>query len=123
VRFLTRHGRWIGYNPQRQNRIQALLQRWGGITVIISRTLTSSLSSVVSIFAGMSRYRFLRFMGFALFGRLVWTSAYLGLGYGIGGNIDAASQFLANLSGLVIAVGVLVVSSAYRAGTKPSTAG
>jgi membrane-associated protein len=120
--FLARHGRWIGYNPQRRDNIQALLQRWGGVTVIISRTLTSSLSSVVSIFAGVSRYRFSHFLGFALLGRLIWTSAYLGLGYGIGNNIDAASQFLGNLSGLVIALGVLVVSSAYRAGfTQPET--
>ena len=114
--FLARHGRWIGYSAQRRDNIQALLQHWGGVTVIVSRTLTSSLSSVVSIFAGVSRYRFSRFLGFALFGRLIWTAAYLGLGYGIGGNIDAASQFLANLSGLIIALGVLVVASAYRAG-------
>ena len=114
--FLARHGRWIGYSPQRRDNIQALLQRWGGVTVIISRTLTSSLSSVVSIFAGISRYRFSHFLGFALLGRLIWTSAYLGLGYGIGNNIDAASQFLGNLSGLLIAVGIMVVSSAYRAG-------
>src|ERR1017187_2357834 len=64
--FLARHGRWIGYSPQRRDNIQALLQRWGGVTVIISRTLTSSLSSVVSIFAGISRYRFSHFLGFAL---------------------------------------------------------
>ena len=120
--FLARHGRWIGYSAQRRDNIQALLQKWGGMTVIVSRTLTSSLSSVVSIFAGVSRYRFAHFLGFALFGRLIWTSAYLGLGYGIGGNIDAASQFLANLSGLMIALGVLVVSSAYRAGIMPSEA-
>jgi len=114
--FLARHGRWIGYSPQRRDNIQALLQRWGGVTVIISRTLTSSLSSVVSIFAGVSRYQFSHFLGFALLGRLIWTSAYLGLGYGIGNNIDAASQFLGNLSGLLIALGVLVVSGAYRLG-------
>ncbi len=119
--FLARYGRWIGYSPQRRDSIAALLQRWGGIAVIISRTLTSSLSSVVSIFAGVSRYRISHFLGFALLGRLIWTSAYLGLGYGIGGNIDAASQFLGNLSGLIIALGVLVVASAYRAGRKLST--
>lgn len=114
--FLARHGRWIGYSPQRKDDIQSLLQRWGGITVIVSRTLTSSLSSVVSIFAGVSRYRFSHFLGFALFGRLIWTSAYLGLGFGIGSNIEAASQFLGNLSGLLIALGVLIVSGAYRVG-------
>ena len=91
--------------------------------MIISRTLTSSLSSVVSIFAGISRYRFSHFLGFALLGRLIWTSAYLGLGYGMGNNIDAASQFLGNLSGLIIALGVLVVAGAYRAGMMRPEAG
>ena len=84
--------------------------------MIISRTLTSSLSSVVSIFAGISRYRFSHFLGFALLGRLIWTSAYLGLGFAVGSNIEAASDFLGNLSGLVIALGVLIVASVYRAG-------
>ncbi len=117
--FLARYGRWVGYSPQRRDSIAVLLQRWGGITVIISRTLTSSLSSVVSIFAGVSRYRLSHFVGFALIGRLIWTSAYLGLGCSIGGNIDAASQSLGNLSGLLIALGVLVVASTYRAVITP----
>ena len=114
--FLARHGRWIGYSAERKGHIQALLRRWGGITVIVSRTLTSSLSSIVSLFAGVGRYQFSHFLGFALAGRMIWTSAYLGLGYGIGNKIEAASQFLGNLSELVIALGVLVVSAVYRAG-------
>jgi len=116
-KFLNRQGRWIGYSDERRATVEALLRNWGGLTVIVSRTLTSSLSSVVSIFAGVSRYRFAHFLGFALLGRLIWTAAYLGLGYGIGGNIDAASQFLGNLSGLIISLGVLVVASAYRLGS------
>jgi membrane-associated protein len=120
--FLARHGRWIGYSAERMAHVQALLQRWGGVTVIVSRTLTSSLSSVVSLFAGVSRYRFTHFMGFALVGRVIWTSAYLGLGFGIGNNIDAASQFLGNLSGLLAALAVLVIAAAYRAGaSQPET--
>jgi len=71
----------------------------------------------------VSRYQFSHFLGFALLGRLIWTSAYLGLGYGIGNNIDAASQFLGNLSGLIIALGVLVVAGAYRAGMMRPEAG
>lgn len=114
--LLVRYGRWIGYSAERKAHVQALLARWGGMTVIISRTLTSSLSSIVSLFAGIGRYGFARFLSFALAGRLVWTSAYLGLGYAVGTNIDAASQFLGNLSGLIIALGVLVVAGAYRAG-------
>ena len=114
--FLARHGRWFGYSPKRKDHIQSLLERWGGVTVIISRTLTSSLSSIVSLLAGVSRYRLSAFLGFALLGRLIWTSAYLGLGFAVGNNIDAASQFLANLSGLLVALGILIVSAAYRVG-------
>jgi membrane protein DedA with SNARE-associated domain len=114
--FLARHGRWIGYSPKRKDHIQSLLQHWGGVSVIISRTLTSSLSSIVSLLAGVGRYPLSHFLGFALVGRLIWTSAYVGLGFAVGKNIDAASQFLANLSGLLVALGVLAVAAAYRAG-------
>lgn len=93
-----------------------LFRRWGGATVIVSRTLTSSLSSLVSLFAGLGRYGFAHFLSFALVGRLIWTSACLGLGYAVGSNIEAASQLLGNLSGLIISLGVLVAASAYRAG-------
>jgi len=68
------------------------------------------------LFAGVGRYGFARFLSFAAVGRLIWTSAYLGLGYGVGSNIEAASQFLGNMSGLLIALGVLVVAGTYRAG-------
>jgi membrane protein DedA with SNARE-associated domain len=115
-RLLVRYGRWIGYSVERKAQIQGLLARWGGVTVIISRTLTSSLSSIVSLFAGIGRYGFARFASLATVGRLIWTSAYLGLGFAVGANIDAASQFLGNISGLIIALGVLVVASAYRVG-------
>lgn len=115
---LTRYGRFVGYGPRNKERVQALLRRWGGGAVLISRTLTSSLSSVVSLIAGISRYRFARFFGYALIGRVIWTSAYLGLGYGIGNNIEAASQFLGNLSGLLIALAVLVVAAAYAGATR-----
>ena len=113
---LTKRGRWIGYSPARFARLQALFTRWGGLTVLISRTLASQLSSLMSLLAGFSRYPWPAFLAFAAAGRVVWTSAYLGLGYAIGSNIEAASQFLANLSGLVAALAVLAVSSIYRFG-------
>ncbi len=114
--FLARHGRWIGYSAERFKRMQVVFAHWGGGAVIISRTLTSSLSSILSLIAGVSRYSFARFLGYALVGRVIWTSAYLGLGFTIGNNIEAASQFLANLSGLLASLAVLAVASLYRFG-------
>jgi membrane protein DedA with SNARE-associated domain len=104
VRFLARRGTWFGYTVSRQARARMLFERWGGLTVLVTRTLVSHLSSVVSLLAGMSHYRFAGFVAFALTGRLLWTGAYLGLGYAIGGNLEAAADFLKNLSGLLVSV-------------------
>lgn len=114
--FLLRRGRWFGYSPQRRERAQALFTRWGGLTVLFSRTLVSHLSSFVSLLAGLTRYDLASFFVFSAIGRLLWSSLYLGLGYVIGSNIDAASQFLGNLSGLLAALAVLALAAGYRAG-------
>lgn len=114
--FLISHGHWIGYSPKRLARVQALFARWGGLTVLFTRTLVSHLSSLASLLAGLSRYRWSSFLLFSGLGRLVWTSAYLGLGFAIGGSIEAASQFLGNLSGLLVSVAVLAVAAITRSG-------
>lgn len=91
-RFLAQHGSWLGYTQGRQMRVWALFDHWGAST-IVTRTLASHLSSVVSLLAGLARYRLSVFLVFDFIGRVIWTLAYFGLGYGIGGNLDAATDF------------------------------
>jgi membrane protein DedA with SNARE-associated domain len=110
TRFLERWGRWLGYMPRRQARAEVLFERWGGLAVLLTRTLISHLSSVVSLLAGLHRYRILPFIAFALLGRLIWSFAYLGLGYALGGSIEAAAEFLKNLSGLLLSTSMLTAS-------------
>lgn len=105
--FLARRGRWIGLTAERQARARKLFERWGGLSVLMTRTLVSHLSSMVSLLAGMSRYRAAAFLAFALVGRVIWTGAYIGLGYAIGGSFEAAADFLTNLTGLLLSVTVL----------------
>ena len=57
-----------------------LLTRYDLAAVLLMRTLVSSLSAVVKLLAGVSRYRMGRFVALAVIGRLLWTSTYLGLG-------------------------------------------
>ena len=114
--FLIRRGRWLGYTAEHKEMVQSLFRRWGGVTVILTRTLVSHLSSVVSLLAGVGGYGLALFIAFSLAGRMIWTSAYLGLGYGIGNNLDAASDFLGNLSGLLLCGTLLLVLGARQAG-------
>jgi membrane protein DedA with SNARE-associated domain len=114
--FVERRGKWLGLTPSRQARVQTLFDRWGGVTVLLTRTLVSHLSSVMSLLAGVARYRFASFMGFAFAGRVIWTSAYMALGFGIASDIEAASTFLANLSGLILGLAVLAAAAVVMSG-------
>ena len=106
--FLERRGRWFGYTPARRVSVELLFDRWGVLTVLLSRTLVSHVSGVVNLAAGVSRYRLPAFLAFAIVGRLVWTSGYLGLGYGAGGDWEAATDLLKNVTGFLVLLAILV---------------
>jgi membrane protein DedA with SNARE-associated domain len=105
---LERHGRWFGFTPARHARAERLFEQWGLLTVFITRTFVSYLSTIVSVLAGAGHFGLPKFLAIATAGRVMWASAYLGLGYVIGGDLEAAAGFLANLSGLLISMTLLV---------------
>jgi membrane-associated protein len=105
--FVERWGRWIGYTPARRQRVTQLFDQWGAMTVLLTRTLVEPLSAVANLLAGLARYRPPEFLAYVIVGRLLWTSAFFGLGFGIGGNLEAATSFLANLTGFLVCLTVL----------------
>jgi len=108
---LERRGRWLGYTRERALRIKRLFEQWGAWTILLTRTFVSYLSPAVNLLAGAAGYRLKVFLALTLLGRLLWTSAYLGLGYAVGSDPEAATDFLANLSGLLVSLAVLAASS------------
>lgn len=106
-RFFERRGRWLGLTPAVRARVEMFFQKWGALTVVISRSLLSFKSSAVNLLAGASRYRLRLFLPFAVVGRAIWTSAYLGLGYAFGVAVESAADFTSNLGGLLVSLLVL----------------
>jgi membrane protein DedA with SNARE-associated domain len=106
--FLERRARWLGYTAARHARVERLFSRWGGLSVLLTRTLVSHLSAFVNVFAGGVRYRLDRFLFFVVLGRVVWAAAYLGLGYAAGSDLEAASGFLANVSLALVCLAVVL---------------
>jgi membrane protein DedA with SNARE-associated domain len=109
--FLERWGPWVGLTPERRARVERLFERWGALTVVLSRSLLSFLSPAVNFLAGAGRYSLRRFLPLDVVGRVIWTSAYLGLGYSLGVGIEAAADFLSSLSGLLISLTALAGSA------------
>lgn len=113
---LERRGRWLGLTALRRIRVEALFERWGGLTIFITRTFASYLSSVANLLAGLSRYPFGKYLVLTFAGRFAWTSAYLGLGYAVGTDLEAASGFLTNLSAFLLCTVVLLASGSIATG-------
>lgn len=105
--FFERRGRWLGLTPALRAKVEIFFQKWGMLTVVLSRSLLSFKSSAVSLLAGASRYRLRLFLPSAIVGRLIWSSAYLSLGYGFGVAIEAAADFTSSLSGLLVSLVML----------------
>ena len=117
--ILERRGGWFGYTPGRRARVQALFDQWGLVAVFITRTFVSYLSSVASLLAGVARYRLSKFLAVAVVGRLMWAAAYLGLGYAVGSDLEAAASFLTNLSMFLLLLSTLAGSGLIGAGVAP----
>lgn len=115
---IDRRGRWLGITADRRRRVERLLERWGAIGVLLSRSLVSVLSSTVNLIAGAGRYRLASFVALALVGRAAWATAYLGIGYLGSGVFEPAADFLASLSGLLVALALLLVSAVSLRGRK-----
>jgi membrane protein DedA with SNARE-associated domain len=105
--FFERRGRWLGLTPALRAKVETFFYKWGILTVVLSRSLLSFKSSAVNLLAGASRYRLRLFLPFAIVGRLIWSSAYLTLGYVFGVAIEAAADFTSSLSGLLVSLVVL----------------
>jgi membrane-associated protein len=109
--FISRWGHWFAYTRSNRLRVEALFARWGPMTIVLTRTLASHMSSVVSLLAGLSRYRLAGFLAYAAAGRMLWAAAYFGLGYSIGADLEAASRFLGNLSVFLVTVAVSIAAA------------
>jgi membrane protein DedA with SNARE-associated domain len=109
--ILERNGRRLGLGPERRERVERLFLRWGALTVLLSRSLVSALSSAVNLVAGAGRYRLDLFVALGVAGRMLWVSAYLGLGYIASGGFEPAADFLMSLTGFLVSLAILTAAS------------
>ncbi|MFT6223897.1 MAG: membrane protein DedA with SNARE-associated domain [Paracoccaceae bacterium] len=101
---------WLGATPPRarlREQAQALILRWGGVGVFLSRWLFSPLGPYLNFAAGASVMQWHRFTVWGVAGEAVWVSLYLGLGYMFAGHAKELADVLGNTSGF-LAAGVVM---------------
>ncbi|HEX6269933.1 MAG TPA: DedA family protein [Anaerolineales bacterium] len=91
-------------------------QRWGGMSVLLTRFLITGIAVPVNLVAGTSNFPFRRFLLYDLAGEAVWVFGYGGLGYLFGTQWEAIGAFLSNMSGLLL--GLLILGTGIWLGIK-----
>ena len=84
-------------------------QRWGGMSILLTRFLITGLAVPVNLIAGTGNFPFRRFLLYDLVGETIWIFGYGGLGYLFGPQWEAVSTFLSDISGLLLGVLLLGV--------------
>jgi membrane protein DedA with SNARE-associated domain len=86
-----------------------MFQRWGGMSILLTRFLITGIAVPVNLLAGTSYFPFRRFLVYDLFGQAIWIFGYGGLGYLFGTEWEAVSAFLSNMSGFLLGLLILGV--------------
>ena len=89
-------------------RADALMDRKGVMAVFFSRWLVSPLGPWVNLIAGSTAYGWPRFTVAGVAGECVWAGLYVGTGYAFAGNVEAASQMLGSVLGVVGGAGAVL---------------
>src|SRR2546423_170335 len=110
ARFATR---WSSSKPGRRIRLagrlrlaRQLITKHGGKAILISH-LIGQVRSFVALGAGMSRMKYVRFLGYEIVAAALWNTAFCVLGYLLAAEVDRL-QMLIERAGWVL-LGVLVL--------------
>jgi membrane protein DedA with SNARE-associated domain len=77
-------------------------QRWGGMSVFLTRFLITGIATPVNVIAGMGNISFRTFLIYDVSGEAIWVFGYGGLGYLFGSQWEVVSEFISSFGGLIL---------------------
>jgi membrane protein DedA with SNARE-associated domain len=107
--LILRHGRYVLIKPDHLARAEAVVERYGGIVVVIARFIVG-LREANGIVAGLSQMRWFTFALFNVIGACVWVGTWVSVGYLAGDHITSIYNGVNRFAiYLFIALAVLLV--------------
>jgi membrane protein DedA with SNARE-associated domain len=86
--LILRHGRYVLIKPHHLDRAEAIVDRFGGIVVVIARYIVG-LREANGIIAGITEMRWLTFGIFNVIGACAWVATWVTIGDVAGDHINA----------------------------------
>lgn len=103
-------------NSEKWIKAEEFINRWGGMSIFLTRFLVTGIAVPVNLISGTGNISFRRFFLYDLSGEAIWIFGYGGLGYLFGSQWEAVSNFLSNMSGLLL--GLLLLGAGLWLGVK-----
>jgi membrane-associated protein len=88
---------------------ESYFQRWGGMSIFLTRFLITGIATPVNVIAGMGNISFRTFLLYDVSGEAIWVFGYGGLGYLFGSQWEVVSEFISNFGGLILGLLMLGV--------------
>lgn len=83
-------------------------QRWGGMSIFLTRFLITAIAVPVNLVAGSGDYKYNRFIIYDIAGEAVWVLGFGYLGYLFGSDWQIVSDFITNFGGLMLGLVILM---------------
>jgi membrane protein DedA with SNARE-associated domain len=84
-------------------------QRWGGMSIFLTRFLVTAIAVPVNLIAGTGDYPYGRFLLYDLTGEAIWILGFGYLGYLFGSDWQVVSDFMTNFGGLMLGLVILII--------------
>jgi membrane protein DedA with SNARE-associated domain len=116
--LVVRYGKYVFLKPHHLHKAEAVVDKYGGIVVIIARFIVG-LRELNGIIAGITEMHWLRFMIYNAVGAALWIGVWVSAGYLAGDHIaaiyaDAQRYSLYVLAALVLVAAAVVTRTALR---------
>ncbi|RPJ25419.1 MAG: DedA family protein [Chloroflexi bacterium] len=93
---------------ERWAQAESTFNRWGVMSVLLTRFLITGLAVPVNLIAGTSNFPFRKFFLYDLLGEAIWVFGYGGLGYLFGTQWELIGAFISNFGSLTLGLVILL---------------
>jgi membrane protein DedA with SNARE-associated domain len=108
VPVLERFGKYVGFHHSHLSRVHGFFERYGTFAIFICRFLPV-IRGISGYPAGIAEMNLAHFYLWTLLGSVVFCGALIGVGYGLGGHLDAILPLLHRGGTIVAIVAVLAI--------------
>ncbi len=87
---------------------ETTFDRWGAMSVLLTRFLITGVAVPVNLLAGTSNLAFRRFFFYDVLGETIWVFGYRGLGYLFGTQWELIGTFISDFGSLTLGLVILI---------------